>query len=83
MKCLVQNFEKALRVLRAVHSLPIATTLGVQEKALKEMTLRTTHRYLRGLEEAGYLRKVSGGKGFDRFFLTDKGRSVFVLGESE
>lgn len=76
MRSFVENFEKALRVLRAVHSLPVATTLEIQEKVLEEVTLRTTQRYLSGLEEAGYLRKISGGKGFDRFFLTDKGRNV-------
>ena len=76
----VAIFERVVRVLKTIKTTPIATTSVLHEKALSDVCLRSAQRYLKGLEQSGYVKKISG-HGWDhyesRFFLTDKAKELF------
>ena len=73
-------FERVILVLKMIQNTPVATTSEVQNKALSGMCLRSVQRYLRGLEQSGYIkRKCDSGwnRGESRYFLTDKAKQLF------
>lgn len=75
----VAIFERVVRVLKTIKTTPIATTSELREKALSDLGLRATQRYLKGLEQAGYIKRKDSGHFADeaRFFLTDKAKQLF------
>lgn len=70
--------DRGIGVLLAVKNTPIATVSELRKTALSDLSLRTAQRYLKGLEQAGYIkRKDSGFADESRFFLTDKAKQLF------
>lgn len=75
-------FERVIYVLKTIQNTPIATTSELREKALQDLSLRSTQRYLKGLEQAGYVKRVLENgwwRGDARYFLTDKARQLFEV----
>ena len=71
-------FERVIHALKAIESTPIATVSELRKTALNDLSLRTAQRYLKGLEQAGYIkRKDAGFADESRFFLTDKAKQLF------
>jgi predicted transcriptional regulator len=71
-------FERVMHALKAI--LPLATVSELRKTALSDLSLRTAQRYLKGLEQAGYIkRKDSGFTDESRFFLTDKAKQLFEV----
>ncbi len=71
-------FERVIHALKAIETTPIATVSELRKTALSDLSLRTAQRYLKGLEQAGYIkRKDSGFADESRFFLTDKAKQLF------
>ena len=70
-------FEKTLSVLKVIQEKPVASTTEIQDAALKGLSRRTTQRYLRGLEEAGYISRKFSQFHDSRFFLTEKAKQLF------
>ena len=74
----VAIFERVIHALKAIETTPIATVSELRKTALSDLSLRTAQRYLKGLEQAGYIkRKDSGFADESRFFLTDKAKQLF------
>ena len=58
----------------------IATVSELCKTALSNLSLRTAQRYLKSLEQAGYIkRKDAGFADESRFFLTDKAKQLFEV----
>ena len=73
-------FERVVLALKAIKTTPIATVSELRKTALSNLSLRTAQRYLKGLEQAGYIkRKDSGFTDESRFFLTDKAKQLFEV----
>ena len=73
-------FERVIHALKAIETTPIATVSELRKTALSDLSLRTAQRYLKGLEQAGYIkRKDSGFADESRFFLTDKAKRLFEV----
>ena len=73
-------FERVIHALKAIETTPIATVSELRKTALSDLSLRTAQRYLKGLEQAGYIkRKDSGFTDESRFFLTDKAKQLFEV----
>mgnify|MGYP003599186179 FL=1 len=73
-------FERVIHALKAIETTPIATVSELRKTALSDLSLRTAQRYLKGLEQAGYIkRKDSGFADESRFFLTDKAKQLFEV----
>lgn len=71
-------FERVIHALKAIETTSIATVSELRKTALSDLSLRTAQRYLKGLEQAGYIkRKDSGFADESRFFLTDKAKQLF------
>lgn len=70
-------FEKTLFILRVIQETPIASTTEIRDAALKGLSRRTAQRYLKGLEEAGYISRKFSQFHDSRFFLTDKAKQLF------
>lgn len=79
----IAYFERVLSILVAVRDLPIATTENLVGVLEFKISLRTAQRYLRALEDAGYVKRVSSitWGDFDRFFLTDKAINLIGCGK--
>ncbi|WP_111857872.1 winged helix-turn-helix domain-containing protein [Acinetobacter sp. CFCC 10889] len=77
MKSLIDTFECVLAVLKAIEETPVATTREVQKKCLSHLSLRSAQRYLKGLEDAGYIRSIPSNARCSRYFLDAKGKSLF------
>ena len=73
----IENFERAVHVLKAVQELPVASTSELREMVLPDLSRRTVQRYLKGLELSGYIRRHSNGFDEARFFLTEKTEKLF------
>ena len=79
-KSQIAIFERVVSVLKFIQVTPIATTSILKDAALSDMSLRSAQRYLKGLEQSGYVkRKLDGGRsrGDARYFLTDKAKQLF------
>ena len=73
-------FERVIHALKAIETTLIATVSELRKTALSDLSLRTAQRYLKGLEQAGYIkRKDSGFTDESRFFLTDKAKQLFEV----
>ena len=73
-------FERVIHALKVIETTPIATVSELRKTALIDLSLRTAQRYLKGLEQAGYIkRKDSGFADESRFFLTDKAKQLFEV----
>ena len=73
-------FERVIHALKEIETTPIATVSELRKTALSDLSLRTAQRYLKGLEQAGYIkRKDSGFADESRFFLTDKAKQLFEV----
>ena len=73
-------FERVIHALKAIETTPIATVSELRKTALSDLSLRTAQRYLKGLEQAGYIkRKDAGFADESRFFLTDKAKQLFEV----
>ena len=73
-------FERVIYALKAIETTPIATVSELRKTALSDLSLRTAQRYLKGLEQAGYIkRKDSGFTDESRFFLTDEAKQLFEV----
>ena len=71
-------FERVIHALKAIETTSIAMVSELRKAALSDLSLRTAQRYLKGLEQAGYIkRKDSGFTDESRFFLTDKAKQLF------
>ena len=75
----IENFERTVLVLKAVQQLPVASTSELSKVALPKLTIRSTQRYLKGLEKAGYIRRHADGFNEARFFLTEKAKQLFGI----
>lgn len=73
----IENFERAVLVLKAVQKLPVASTSELSRVALPDLNIRSTQRYLKGLEKAGYIRRHGDHFNESRFFLTEKSKHLF------
>ena len=75
-------FERVITVLQAIQTTPVASTSELREQVLPDLSLRSAQRYLKGLERAGYVRRVLGGNCDDaRYFLTEKSKQLFGVKE--
>jgi len=73
-------FERVIHALKAIETTPIATVSELRKTVLNNLSLRTAQRYLKGLEQAGYIkRKDAGFTDESRFFLTDKAKQLFEV----
>ncbi|RZG74752.1 winged helix-turn-helix domain-containing protein [Acinetobacter sp. WCHAc060025] len=71
-------FERVIAVLQAIQTTPVASTSELREQVLPDLSLRSAQRYLKGLERAGYVRRVlCGNCGDARYFLTEKSKQLF------
>lgn len=70
-------FERVISVLRTIQEAPVASTSEIRDRALSGMSLRATQRYLKGLEESGYIWRKYAIWHDARFFLTDKAKQLF------
>lgn len=73
----IENFERTVLVLKAVQKLPVASTSELSRVALPDLNIRSTQRYLKGLEKAGYIRRKGVFSDESRFFLTEKSKQLF------
>ena len=73
----IENFERIILVLKAVQKLSVASTSELGRVALPDLNIRSTQRYLKGLELSGYIRRHSNGFDEARFFLTEKTEKLF------
>lgn len=78
-KSAIAAFERFAAVIRVTRTTPIAKTRDIQRLALPDMTIRASQRYIKGLIDAGYLRRV--GRANDpmgvRLLPTEKVKEVF------
>ncbi|WP_180005151.1 MULTISPECIES: winged helix-turn-helix domain-containing protein [unclassified Acinetobacter] len=73
-------FERVITVLQAIQTTPVASTSELREQVLPDLSLRSAQRYLKGLERAGYVRRVLSGHCDDaRYFLTEKAKQLFEV----
>ena len=73
-------FERVIAVLQAIQTTPVASTSALREQVLPDLSLRSAQRYLKGLEQARYIkRKDAGFTDESRFFLTDKAKQLFEV----
>ncbi|HAA07665.1 MAG TPA: winged helix-turn-helix domain-containing protein [Acinetobacter schindleri] len=73
-------FERVIAVLQAIQTTPVASTSALREQVLPDLSLRTAQRYLKGLEQAGYVSRVldaGWGRSDARYFLTEKAKQLF------
>jgi DNA-binding IclR family transcriptional regulator len=73
-------FERVIAVLQAIQTTPVASTSALRERVLSDLSLRTAQRYLKGLEQAGYVSRVldaGWGRSDARYFLTEKAKQLF------
>ena len=73
-------FERVIAVLRAIQTTPVASTSTLREQVLPDLSLRSSQRYLKGLEQAGYVSRVLDAgwhKSDARYFLTEKAKQLF------
>ena len=73
-------FERVIAVLQAIQTTPVASTSALREQALSDLSLRSAQRYLKGLEQAGYVSRAldaGWGKSDARYFLTEKAKQLF------
>ena len=73
-------FERVIAVLQAIQTTPVASTSALREQVLPDLSLRSAQRYLKGLEQAGYVSRVLDAgwhKSDARYFLTDKTKQLF------
>ncbi len=68
-------FERILLILHVININPIATIDTVSLQALPELTSRSAQRYIKHLEEAGYVKAI--GSMPKRLFLTEKTKAIF------
>lgn len=68
--------ERFLRVVSAIRTTPIASAKAIQQKALPDMSFRTSQRYLNELTAAGYLNR-KGTTGY-RYYLTNKAAGILL-----
>ena len=73
----IENFERTVLVLKAVQQLPVASTSELSKVALPDLNIRSTQRYLKSLEKAGYIRRKGVFSDESRFFLTEKSKQLF------
>ncbi len=73
-------FERVIHALKTIKTTPIATVSELRKTALNNLSLRTAQRYMKGLEQAGYIkRKDAGFTDESRFFLTEKAKQLFEV----
>lgn len=73
-------FERVIAVLQAIQTTSVASTSALREQVLPDLSLRTAQRYLKGLEQAGYVSRVldaGWGRSDARYFLTEKAKQLF------
>ena len=73
-------FERVIAVLRVIQTTPVASTSTLREQVLPDLSLRSAQRYLKGLEQAGYVSRVLDAgwhKSDARYFLTEKAKKLF------
>lgn len=73
-------FERIIAVLQAIQTTPVASTSALREQVLPDLSLRSVQRYLKGLEQAGYVSRVldaGWGRSDTRYFLTEKSKQLF------
>jgi len=73
-------FERVIAVLQAIQTTPVASTSALREQVLSDLSLRSAQRYLKGLEHAGYVRRVLDAgwcRSDARYFLTEKSKQLF------
>lgn len=76
----VAIFERVIHALKVIETTPIATVSELRKTVLSDLSLRTAQRYLKGLEQAGYIkRKDAGFADESRFFLTEKAKQLFEV----
>jgi predicted transcriptional regulator len=68
-------FERILLILHVINKTPIATIEEVGLQALPELSSRSAQRYIKNLEQAGYIKTV--GNMPKRIFLTEKTKAIF------
>ena len=76
----VAIFERMILILKFIQSTPVATTSELRELALSDMSLRSAQRYLKGLEQSGYIKRIldkGWHHGDARYFLTEKSKQLF------
>lgn len=74
----IEAFERVLKVLTIIEFESIATTHDIH-KCFPQLHLRTIQRYVKDLEEAGYIKKIVGDMCYaDRLFLTEKAKRIVV-----
>ena len=79
-------FERVIAVLRAIQTMPVASTSALREQVMPDLSQRTAQRYLKGLERAGYVSRVLDAgrhKSNARYFLTEKARPLFGVQASK
>ena len=73
-------FERVIAILWAIQTTPVASTSALREQVMPDLSLRSSQRYLKGLEQAGYVSRVLDAgwhKSDARYFLTEKAKQLF------
>lgn len=70
-------FERYAKVLHAVRTIPIASSKDIKEKALPDISFRTSQRYLKELMDAGYITRFGSGYDGYRYYPTTKAIDLF------
>lgn len=73
----IAAFERFIAVIKAVATLPIATSKEIKAKALPNLSNRQAQVYLKCLLEKGYIRFVGNPHTEHRYFLTEQSIQLF------
>lgn len=73
----IAAFERFIAVIKAVGTLPVATTKEIRTAATPNLSNRQTQVYLKCLLEKGYIRFVGNPHTEHRYFLTEQSKQLF------
>lgn len=73
----IAAFERFIAVIKAVATLPVATSKEIRAKALPNLSSRQAQVYLKCLLEKGYIRFVGNPHTEHRYFLTEQSKQLF------
>ena len=71
-------FERVIHALKAIETTPIATVSELRKTALSDLSLRTAQRYLKGLEQAGYIKRKDSGFTDELVKLESMGSKIVI-----
>ncbi|MCU4576110.1 hypothetical protein KTJ34_01620 [Acinetobacter courvalinii] len=73
----IAAFERFIAVIKAVGTLPVATSKEIRKAAIPNLSNRQTQVYLKNLFDRGYIRFIGNPHTEHRYFLTEQSMQLF------